>query len=92
MTTGLSDAVGKQRGLISETRASVGMLLRAERDAAIPIDTSARALIRNDQVYGGRREDSYTAWFNELHDRGVDTDPALVDLGKLWEYLRDGEG
>ncbi|MFI2229763.1 YdcF family protein [Nocardia testacea] len=88
LTTGISDAVGKQRGLISETRASAGMFVRAERDAAIPIDTSARALIRNDQVYGGRREDAYIAWFEELRDRGVDTDRAMSDLGKLWDYLR----
>ncbi|WP_198165502.1 YdcF family protein [Nocardia fusca] len=88
MTTGISDAVGKERGLISNTRASAGMFVRAERGAAIPIDTSARALIGNDQVYGGRREDAYTAWFRELHDRGVDTDRAMSDLGKLWDYLR----
>ncbi|WP_280397501.1 YdcF family protein [Nocardia carnea] len=88
VTTGISDAVGKERELISETRASAGMFLRAERDAAIPIDASARALISNDQVYGGRREDAYTAWFGELRDRGVDTDRALSDLGKLWDYLR----
>ncbi|MET8799572.1 YdcF family protein [Nocardia sp. NPDC004568] len=87
LTTGISTAVGKERRLISETRASAGMFLRGERDAAIPIDTSARALIRNDQVYGGRREDTYTGWFRELHDRGVDTGRAMSDLGKLWEYL-----
>lgn len=82
LTTGISDAVGKERRLISETRASAGMLLRAERDAAIPIDTSARALISNDQVYGGRREDAYTEWFRELHERGVDTGRGDVGPGK----------
>ncbi|MBF6469359.1 YdcF family protein [Nocardia beijingensis] len=88
MTTGISDVVGKERVLISETRASAGMFVRADRDVAIPVDTSARALISNDQVYGGRREDAYTGWLQELHDRGVDTDRAMSDLGKLWDYLR----
>lgn len=88
LTTGISDAGGKQRGLIGETRASAGMLLRTERDAAIPVDRSARALIGNDEVYGGRREDTYTEWFRELHERGVDTDQVMSDLGKLWDYLR----
>ncbi|MGW5381077.1 YdcF family protein [Nocardia sp. NPDC003963] len=88
LTTGISDAVGKERRLISGTRASAGMFVRAEHDGAIPVGASGRALIRDNQVFGGRREDAYTQWFRELRDRGVDTDRAMADLGKLWDYLR----
>jgi hypothetical protein len=88
LTTGISDAVAKEQRLISGTRASAGMLVRAEGGAAIPIDASRRALIRDRQVHGGRREDAYIEWFRELDERGVDTDRAMSDLGNLWDYLR----
>ncbi|GEM29003.1 hypothetical protein NN3_00100 [Nocardia neocaledoniensis NBRC 108232] len=88
LTAGIAHTVRNRRELISETRASAGMLLRADHTAAIPIDPSARALISNDRIYGGRRDTTYTTWLGDLHERGVETDRAMSDLGKLWDYLR----
>lgn len=70
------------------TRHSARGLLAQNRAAVIPIDTAGRALVRDDQVHGGRREAPYTEWLRGLRDRGVDTRRTLSDLGAIWDFLR----
>lgn len=86
--TGASDTSARISELASTGRASAAGLLRAGHDAAIPVDATARALIRNGAVHGGRREPAYTEWLEGLRDRGVDTDRAMADLGMIWDFLR----
>lgn len=88
LTAGTSDVSRGWHDLTGGTRESAGVLARADRQSAIPIDFGGRALIRDDQVIGGRNEAVYTRWLHELQGQGVDTDRAMSDLGTVWDYLR----
>jgi hypothetical protein len=88
LTTGASGISRSWHDLASGARESAGVLVHADHHSAIPINSAGRALIRDDQVVGGRNEAAYTTWLQELRARGVDTDRAMSDLGTVWDYLR----
>ncbi|MEV6072518.1 YdcF family protein [Nocardia sp. NPDC052001] len=88
LTSGASRISRGWHDLAGGTRESAGLLVRADNRHAIPVNSSGRALIRDDQVIGGREEAPYTTWLRELQERGVDTDSAMSDLGTVWDYLR----
>ncbi|WP_330179449.1 hypothetical protein OHB26_23620 [Nocardia sp. NBC_01503] len=88
LSTGASSISRQLRDIATGTRESAGLLVRADTGIAIPVDSAGRALIRDDQVVGGRAEAAYATWLSDLRARGVDADRAMVDLGTVWDYLR----
>ncbi|MBF6488271.1 YdcF family protein [Nocardia otitidiscaviarum] len=88
LTDGASGISRSPHDLAAGSREAAGMLVHADHRGAIPVDTSGRALIRDDEVIGGRNEDVHTAWWQELRARGVDTDRTVSDLSTVWDYLR----
>ncbi|WP_227999914.1 hypothetical protein [Nocardia australiensis] len=83
----MSNVNRRQHELVDDIRASARGLLNHDRTRAIPISTAGRALIRDDQVHGGRNEAAYIEWLQGLRDRGVNTDQTMSDLETLWDYL-----
>lgn len=89
LTAGASALEQWQRDVVERIDASTGMLIRGDDRYAIPIDRSGQALIRDDQVVGGRTHHAHSAWLRELRDRGVDTDRFRSDLETVMTFLRD---
>ncbi|MEV0109417.1 YdcF family protein [Nocardia sp. NPDC050799] len=87
-TTGAADTSSRVSQLADAGRALAHGLLRTDHDGAVPVDATARALIRDGHVHGDRWEPAYTEWLQGLRDRGVDTDRAIADLGTIWDFLR----
>ncbi|MEU1986042.1 ElyC/SanA/YdcF family protein [Nocardia sp. NPDC019395] len=89
LTSGASALERELRGRVDALGASAGTLIRSDARSAIEIDRAGQALIRDDQVVGGRVHPAHAAWFQELRDRGVDTVRFREDLDTVMDFLRD---
>ncbi|MDO3648232.1 YdcF family protein [Nocardia mangyaensis] len=88
LTAGGSGIGRSWHGVARMPREAAGVLVHTDRSTAIPIDSAGQALIRDDQLIGGRSQAVYADWLRNLKARGVDSDRAISDLGTVWDFLR----